>query len=117
VASRELVDSDVIAVFTSLKSTMKTLASGIYYESLPEGPVRLSLFRRLKALLDELMEPDPSGMRPILKVTEAVDVVDFLTIAAQANSSIRPKSRRYLDWILEKFGDGLQRQSSGIIIP
>ena len=117
VASRELVDSDVIAVFTSLKSTMKTLSSGIYYESLPEGHVRLSLFRRLKAVLDELMQPDPSGMRPILKVMEAIDVVDFLTIAAQANSSIRPKSRRYLDWILEKFGDRLQRQSSGIIIP
>ena len=117
IGSRELVDSDVIGVFQSLKATMKTLSSGIYYESLPEGTVRLSLFRRLKALFDELMQPDPSGVRPILKVTEAVDVLDFLIVAAQANSSIRPKSRRYLDWITERFGDRLQTPPSGIILP
>ena len=116
-ASKELVDGDVIEVFNCLKTTMKTLSSGIYYESLPEGLTRLSLFRRVKAVLDELMQPDPSSSRPMLKVTEAIDVLDFLTIAAQANSSIRPKSRRYLDWITEKFGDGLQTQSSGIILP
>jgi hypothetical protein len=96
---------------------MKTLSSGIYYESLPEGLTRLSLFRRLKAVLDELMRPDPSSARPTLKVTEAIDVLDFLTIAAQANSSIRPKSRRYLDWITEKFGDKMQAQTGGIILP
>jgi hypothetical protein len=116
-ASKELVDSDVIAVFNSLKATMKTLSSGIYYESLPEGLTRLSLFRRLKSVLDELMQPDPSSGRPALKVTEAIDVLDFLTIAAQANSSVRPKSRRYLDWTIEKFGDRLDAQSSGIILP
>ena len=116
-ASRELVDSDVIEVFNALKATMKTLSSGIYYESLPEGLPRLSLFRRLKSVLDELMQPDPSATRMMLKATEAVDVLDFMSIAAQANSSVRPKSRRYLDWITEKFGDRLQTQSSGIILP
>ena len=116
-ASKELVDSDVIEVFNALKATMKTLSSGIYYESLPEGLPRLSLFRRLKSVLDELMQPDPSATRMMLKATEAVDVLDFMSIAAQANSSVRPKSRRYLDWITEKFGDRLQTQSSGIILP
>lgn len=116
-ASRELVDNDVVETLKALAATMKTLSSGIYYESLPNGVARLSLFRRLKTLLDELMQPDPSAARSVLKVTEAVDVLDFLTIVAQANSSIRPKSRRYLDWITERFGDGLQTQSSGIILP
>jgi hypothetical protein len=63
------------------------------------------------------MQPDPSATRMMLKATEAVDVLDFMSIAAQANSSVRPKSRRYLDWITEKFGDRLQTQSSGIILP
>ena len=115
--AKELVDSDVIEVFNCLKATMKTLSSGIYYESLPQGPVRLSLFHRVKAVLDELMQPDPASVRPVLKVTEAIDVLDFLTIAAQVNSSIRPKSRRYLDWVTEKFGEKLQAQTSGIILP
>ena len=52
-----LVDSDVIEVYKALAATMRTLSSGIYYESLPDGVVRLSLFRRLKALFDELMQP------------------------------------------------------------
>src|SRR6185295_19407451 len=55
-----LVDTDVIEVYKALAATMKTLSSGIYYESLPEGPVRLSLFRRLKNAFDELMKPDPA---------------------------------------------------------
>ena len=116
-ASKDLVDGDAVEALKSLKATMKTLSSGIYYESLPEGLARLSLFRRLKALLDEWMQPDPTAVRPVLKVTEAIDVLDFLTIVAQANSSVRPRSRRYLDWISEKFGERLQTQSSGIILP
>jgi hypothetical protein len=113
-----LVDTDVIEVYKALVTTMKTLSSGIYYESLPEGPVRISLFHRLKALFDELMRPDPGGNRRTVKVSEAVDVLDFLTVAAEANSSVRPRSRRYIDWISEMFGRNAPAQhSSGLIIP
>jgi len=113
-----LVDNDVIEVFKSLNATMKTLSSGIYYESLPETPARLSLFRRLKSLLDDFMKPDPGATRNALKVTEAIEVLDFLTLVAQANSSVRPKSRRYLDWLGERFGVLPPAvQSSGIILP
>ncbi|HVQ65256.1 MAG TPA: hypothetical protein VMT78_12015, partial [Terriglobia bacterium] len=38
-----LVDRDVEEVYGALSATMKTLSSGIYYETLPEGPVRISL--------------------------------------------------------------------------
>jgi len=116
--SKWLVDNDVIEVYRLLRTTMKTLSSGIYYESLPDNPIRLSLYRRLKSLLDEIMEPDPGGARMTLKVSEAIDVLDFLTLVAQANSSIRPKSRRYLDWVAQRFS-GLSQasQSSGIILP
>jgi hypothetical protein len=113
-----LVDNDVVEVYRALSSTMKTLASGIYYETLPEGPVRLALFRRVKAQLDQLMQPSTAPDRQALKVSEAVDVLDFLTFAAQANSSIRPKSRRYLDWLTEMTGlTPSTEQSSGLILP
>jgi hypothetical protein len=95
---------------------MKTLSSGIYYESLPDGPVRISLFRRLKELLDQIMQPGPD--RPSLKVSEAIDVLDFLTFAAQVNSSVRPKSRRYLDWLTSMArASASPEQSSGLILP
>jgi hypothetical protein len=116
-ASPWLVDNDVIEVYKALAATMRTLSSGIYYESLPEGPVRLALFRRLKNVIDELMKPDPAGDYPVLKASEAVEVLDFVTFAAQMNSSIRPRTRRYLDWLAETFGYPQPQQSSGLIIP
>jgi hypothetical protein len=113
-----LVDNDVVEVYKSLSATMKTLSSGIYYETLPDGPVRISLFRRLKAKLDELMQPSADADKRILKVTEAVDVLDFLTVAVQANSSVRPKSRRYLDWLAQMSGlSPASEQTSGLILP
>jgi hypothetical protein len=113
-----LVDNDVIEVYKALSATMKTLSSGIYYESLPDGAVRISLFRRVKAVLDRLMEPDPQSDRRILKVSEAVDVLDFLSFAAQMNSSLRPRTRRYLDWLNEMAAHApAAGQSSGLILP
>jgi hypothetical protein len=112
-----LVDRDVIEVYKALAATMRTLSSGIYYETLPEGPVRLALFRRLKEAFDQLMKPDPTGDHPLLKASEAVDVLDFVTFAAQVNSSVRPRTRRYLDWISETFGYPQPQQPSGLILP
>jgi hypothetical protein len=112
-----LVDNDVIEVYKALSATMKTLSSGIYYESLPDGPARVAVFHRLKAVLDQLSQSDPNVERSVLKVGEAIDVLEFLTFAAQLNSSVRPKSRRYLDWVSEMSGSVPQAQSSGIILP
>jgi hypothetical protein len=39
-----LFDTDVIEVLKDLTRTMKTLSSGIYYESLPESVVRVLFF-------------------------------------------------------------------------
>jgi hypothetical protein len=117
-ASPWLVDNDVIEAYKALSATMKTLSSGIYYESLPDGPLRLSLFRRLKTVLDHFMQPDPKTDRRLLKVSEAVDILDFLSFAAQMNSSIRPRTRRYLDWLSEMAGQApAAGQSSGLILP
>ena len=113
-----LLDSDVIEVYNSLAATMKTLSSGIYYESLPEGVVRASLFRRLNARIDELMQPSSIADRPALKVSEAVEVLNFLALAAQANTGVRPKSRRYLDWLTSMFGHPSPAdQPGGLILP
>src|SRR5262249_34968370 len=113
-----LVDNDVVEVYKSLSATMKTLSSGIYYETLPDGPVQLSLFLRLKAQLDELIQPSANADKSILKVSEAVDVLDFLTFAVQANSSVRPRSRRYLDWLSQMSGVApAAEQPSGLILP
>jgi hypothetical protein len=117
-SSAWLVDNDVIEVLKALKTTQNTLSSGIYYESLPEGPIRQALFRRLKEIIDGLMQVDPTGERRVLKASEATDILDFMTVVALANSSVRPRSRRYLDWVAERFEDRMKPYgSSGLIIP
>ena len=112
-----LVDPDVAEVYKALAATLKTLSSGIYYESLPEGPVRLSLFRALKPILDALMEPSEAQPR-MLRVQEILDILDFLILSVETNSSGRPRSRQYLDWISEISGVSLPAaESSRLIIP
>jgi hypothetical protein len=117
--SQWLVDNDVIEVFKALAATMRTLSSGIYYESLPEGPLRQSLFHKVKEVLDELMQPQERIGDDAMKVKEAVDVLDFLTFAAQMNSSTRPKSRRYLDWLATTLAASstAEESPSGLILP
>lgn len=116
-ASPWLVDNDVLEVYKALAATMKTLSSGIYYETLPEGAVRISLFRRLKAALDELMKPSLE-VQQALRASESVDVLEFLTVAAAANSSLRPRSRQYLDWLSQMAGaPTTASETSRLIVP
>jgi hypothetical protein len=116
--SQWLVDNDVIEVLKALTATFKTLSSGIYYESLPDSPIRQSLFRRIKSLFDQLMQPSERIDEPSLKLSEALDILDFITLAAQANSSVRPKSRKYLDFLVSMAQpeQAVGQSSSGLII-
>jgi hypothetical protein len=116
--SQWLLDTDVIDVYKALHATMKTLSSGIYYESLPEGSVRRSLYRRLKSVLDTLMAPNSEAGHPALRVSEALEVLDFLTFAATANSNVRPRSRQYLDWLSSVAGlNEPSEEASRLILP
>jgi hypothetical protein len=116
--SEWLVDDDVIEVLKAVGKTLRTLSSGIYYESAPEGAIRQSLFRALKDRVDWMMQPQ-EGISESLKLKDAIDAIDFLTLAAQMNSSSRPKSRRYLDWIssIVKSTTSKQERHSGLILP
>jgi len=114
--SNWLVDADVAEVYKALGATLKTLASGIYYESLPDGAIRQSLFRRLKSMLDSLMEASDS--RKALRISEVLSILDFLALTVALNSSGRPKSRQYLDWIAAASGAASPAtEPSRLIIP
>ena len=113
-----LVDIDVMEVYKALTATMKTLSGGIYYETLPESSAQLSLFRRVKTFLDVLMAPPAEARHRALKVSEILDMLAFLLLAATLNSSGRPKSRQYLDWLAAASGMAEPRAStSRLILP
>jgi hypothetical protein len=111
-----MVDQDVDDIYQALKATMKTLSSGIYYETLPEGPAKVALFRKLKEIFDALSTP--SDAHRVLRVSEVQEILDFLLLSIQANSSGRPRSRQYLDWICSMSGVAPPpAESSRLIIP
>ena len=115
-SSSWLTDTDVIETFKSLIATMKTLASGIYYETLPESSVQASLFRRLKRLFDEFMQPQMS--EKMLKPTDVIDVLSFLSVSATLNANSRPRSRQYLDFLNSMAPQNSpERQTGNLIIP
>ena len=112
-----IVDLDIMEVYRALSTTMKTLSSGIHYETLPEGPARLAMFRQLKTILDSMMSPSDAQQR-VLRVSEVLEILDFLFLAVAANSSGRPRSRQYLDWLSEMFRVASPSPESGrLIIP
>lgn len=112
-----LVDQDVSQVYTALLATMKTLASGIYYETVPDGPARIGLFRRLKSILDSFITPPDPQFRA-LRVSEILSILEFLLLSVAMNTSGRPRSRQYLDWVSAIAGRSAPSpESSRLIIP
>ena len=94
-----LYDSDVREAFKALKATAKTRASGIYYETLPEGSAAsMGLYRRIQGLIDRMMQPQAPGA-DALRAGDAPDVLDFIAVSMELRSGGRPKSRQYLDWL------------------
>ena len=113
-----LVDADVLDVYKALHKTMKTLSGGIYYETLPESTAGHSLFRKLKTFLDALMSPGPEAQHRPLRVSEILGLLDFLLLAVDVNSSGRPRSRQYLDWVTHASGVSQPpAESSRLILP
>jgi hypothetical protein len=93
-----MVDSDVRSALEALEATAKTLESGLYYETLPEGAALAdSLYHSLKSVLDELIEAPKVG--PALRVSDARSILEFLISTCEFHANSRPKSRRYLDWL------------------
>jgi hypothetical protein len=123
VAEREdspgLVDLDVVETYKALQATMKTLESGIYYETLPEGAARMSLFRRLKEMLDKAMQPQQEAGANALRPAEAIEVLGFLIFSASLEVGARPRSRRYLDWLSAraKGAQPAREEGSRIVLP
>lgn len=113
--SPNFVDADFIEVAKALSETLKTLSNGIIYDFAPTGGTRRILFSQLRAALDKLMSEQIGGVGP-LKVSEAQWLVEFLTFAAEIHSGGRPKSRRYLNWVLSSRPQN-EASPSNLILP
>jgi hypothetical protein len=112
-------DSDVIEAMAGVIRTRETLASGLYYDSVPTAPVPEALFRSLQDAIEEFRKEEPQFQRwtPI-KDDEIVKSLVFLARLAYARSNGRPKCKSYLTFLREQFPQAAAQQTTGgIIIP
>jgi len=119
VENPKTTDRDVLGAMEKLVRTYQTLASGIYYESLPEEPSQIGLFRDLKTFLDELQEEERK--RQVLGGLKEDDVIRslvFLSRVAAMHSNQRPRGKAFIDFLRQSYPEAAAaKQESGLIVP
>jgi len=117
--SRELVDSDVIAVLQALAETYQTLANGIYYEKPLDYRLQRDLYKHLKEAIAAFkkQEAAATGTHALRDGTVRDALIFFAQVGATKTNG-RPKSRAYLDFLRREFKwqGRSQEAGSGLVI-
>jgi hypothetical protein len=118
--NRELRDADGLAALQSQVEAFRTLDSGLYYENPPPGALAGALYRELSKALAPFQRGDPAaGGQPRVKLSEIAAILVFLLRLGKVESSPRPRSRAFLDFLRKSFPSAAraQQEASRIIVP
>ena len=104
-------DSDFREAIDSLIRTRETLASGLVYESIPQGPVPEALFRTVQQLLEE------TAAKVQVKDPEILKCLVFLARLAAARDNKRSRCRAFFGFLHKQFPQIVaQSTPSGLIV-
>jgi hypothetical protein len=103
-------DSDLREALDGLIRTRETLASGLYYESIPPAPVPEALFRTVQQFLEE------TAAKLQVKEPEIVKCLVFLTRLAAARNNGRSRCRAFLGFLRKQFPEVVAETSPGGLI-
>lgn len=112
-------DNDVAKALEKLIRTQETLASGIYYESLPEEGSQIGVFREIKGFLDELQEKArQKGTVAPLREETVIRALVFLCRLAAVRSNRRPRGRAFIDFLRQLYPEAAPvKEESRLILP
>ena len=119
-AHSDATDSDVLASVQAFAETTRTLMTGIYYETQPEGLIRRELYAALTTLVTELKQKTAEqGRSAALKDSDIFYPSVFLYRMGLLRTNDRPRSRRYVEFLRKQFPEAqeLKREESRIIMP
>jgi hypothetical protein len=119
-AHRDATDSDVLASVQAFAETTRTLMTGIYYETQPDGLVRRELYAALTTFVTELKQKTAEqGRSAALKDSDIFYLSVFLYRMGLLRTNGRPRSRRYVEFLRKQFPESqeLKREESRIIMP
>ncbi len=116
---RGTLDSDLLAALDSLIRTWETLASGLYYESLPDTPSAQAHFRGLQDFIEEFRrQENERGHFAPLKDEDVLKSLVFLARLGRARTNGRPRAKGYLDFLRQQFPKiAAQKRESRLILP
>jgi hypothetical protein len=114
-------DRDVRDALDSLIRTLRTLQSGVYYESRPVNVLASGIYDATQSALEEFrkQEKEQLGMAQT-RDTDVLGVLVFLQRLEWDRNNGRPKSRAFLDFLDDTFGeeeDAPDAPVSSLILP
>jgi len=122
-AERSLNDRDAIAAVTALAKKYETLVgSGLVYENATANVVQQRMADEMETMVREYREMEQKHLGyNSLRDSEVLRALVFVVRMAHGKTSGRPKSRAFLEFVLERFPEkepGVAApQGSSIIVP
>lgn len=116
--TQSMVDTDLRAALDALIRTCETLSSGLFYETLPEGPARVNLYREMQNFVEKWREEELR--RTGMTMTRDADVLRslvFLGRLAQAHDNRRPRGKSFLALLRRLYPQAVARHSQSVVIP
>ncbi len=110
-------DEDLRAALDSLIRTYETLSTGLVYETLPEGPVRLRLYHGLQEFIEQFRkeEAERAGMA-LTRDGDVLRSLVFLRRLAQRHDNGRPRGRLFLGFLRRMFPHIPERHAQSVIV-
>ncbi len=109
-----VLDGDLLAAADSLVRTLETLSSGLQYETLPDTPVPLAIYRGLQERIAEIRGQKDA---PVIKDQDLLKCLVFLARLGRARGNGRPKAKGFLDFLRKQFPEiSAQKTPGGLII-
>ena len=121
---RGLVDRDAISALHALAKSYQTLVnSGLVYEQPTAAVAQQNLVAEMQKMIAEYRDMEQKHLGyPTLRDSEALKGVVFLLRMALVRTTGRPRSRAFLDFLLEQFPEksgvvSAAQEPSRIIVP
>lgn len=107
------VDPEILEALDKLVRTYQTEQNGLYYESLPESPGALGVYRTLREFIDGLQKKaQERGDVVGVKSGDLIRSLVFLVRMARVNTTSRPRSRYFIDFLRQTFPEQAATQNA-----
>jgi hypothetical protein len=111
-------DEDLRAVLDSQIRTYETLSTGLVYETLPDGPSRIHVYRELQKFVEHWRkeESERSGVTGP-RDGDVLRSLVFLRRLAQRHDNGRPRGRLFYGFLRRMFPNVVGTETQSLIVP